>query len=82
MELMTYPEMAKALGVPRGTLARKISIYNRKPGANPITPDHVEDCGHFKIYRFNQASFQKVKALVEAPGRTRGRHPKPKGENP
>ena len=83
--MLTYKQVAEELGIPQGTLNRKVVEYNRKVlglqiEGEPIHNDGVEDHGNYQIYLFKPESVARIREALSAlktRGRGRPANPKP-----
>jgi hypothetical protein len=57
--MFTYDEIAKQLGIPRGTLSRKLLEHNRR-AVEPIKPDKIDDRGHYRIHLYTAETVDKI----------------------
>jgi hypothetical protein len=74
--MLTYNDLAKKLGIPRGTLSRKIAAYNAHAdatGGDKILPDEERPTGATQ-HLFKPERIQEIKhALDSLKARGRGR---------
>lgn len=71
----TYDDIAEALQIPRGTLGRKLLIFNRtaKEG-DRIHPDMVKRVNYSKQHIFMAETVDRIaKAIASMPTKKRGR---------
>ncbi len=86
--MLSYKQIAKRLGIPAGTLQRKLLKFNacnpvKRKWMEPVLPDQVEDCGHFRRHLFKPSSVALIRAAVDYVTRPAGRPwPKRKEEGP
>ena len=73
--MLTYNDLAKKLGIPRGTLSRKIAAFNRRAdatGGDKILPDEERPVGTQHLFKPERV--QEIKqALDSLKARGRGR---------
>ncbi len=82
--LLTYEDVAEKIGIPRGTLSRKLIKHNKTAKADQrIEPDKIEDHGHYRIHLFTQATAARIGSVMKSMNTPRGRrkNPAPSGEN-
>jgi hypothetical protein len=74
--MLTYDALAKKLGIPRGTLSRKIAAFNKRAdatGTDKILPDEERPVGTTQ-HLFKPDRVQEIKqALDSLKARGRGR---------
>lgn len=74
--MLTYDALAKKLGIPRGTLSRKIADFNRRAdetGGDKILPDEERPTGT-TVHLFKPERVEEIKqALASLKARGRGR---------
>jgi len=77
--LIDYETLAQQLGMPRGTLSRKIGEFNelakaKRPPQPTLDPDKIEDHGHYKKHFFKPNRVAEIQAaLLTLPAGKRGR---------
>lgn len=79
--MLTYDALAKKLGIPRGTLSRKIAAFNKQAnetGGDKILPDEERPTGAI-VHLFKPERIEEIRqALASLKIRDRGRPRKSK----
>ena len=70
-KMMTYKDIAQALGIARGTLGRELRDCAQK--GIVIQPDKKEDHGNFTVHLFNPERVGEFQAALESLGKKRRR---------
>ncbi len=71
--MLTYADIATRLGVPRGTLGRRIAAHNRSHPSDRIDPDRKDDHGHFQRFLFSDETVKKIITILSQQRTKRGR---------
>jgi len=65
--MLTIIEVAAQVGIPRGTLSRKLLEFNKAaPETEQLKPDKVEDHGHYKVHFFSAETADRIEAMIKA----------------
>jgi hypothetical protein len=74
---LTYIELAQKLGIPRGTLSRKLIEFNRrarKNGEPEIKPDELEQTNVYTRHYFKTDRLPEIRAALKGlPSKKSGR---------
>lgn len=64
--MLTIIEVAAQVGIPRGTLSRRLLEFNRQaPDSEKINPDKIEDKGHYRVHLFSAATADRIEAMIK-----------------
>jgi hypothetical protein len=80
--MLTYAQVAARLGIPRGTLSRKLAEFNKShPLSERINPDKIEPRGYARVHLFGPEGIDRLETMVKQSRCRAGRPVKNKHPN-